>query len=450
MLLESTHGSAYSDGDGTGSPQSQQQQQSFLILKNSPSSDKPRMVLDWHGTVWEANPQACDLLSLSLDELLDGGLDKVLTTGDKVDLVKHVRLTSEGVNLDPLETTVSTRGGTQHFRWRFMRVEAETPQSSWVQCELTSLDGTTRNYAEGDGPRRRQARRATDATAEQLAEELAAARAQLEQMEEQLRIRRQTEDRLVARMTEVDKTLATRVQELRRINSDLASIGTLATGALRNEVKKTDAGLRALVNQFGEVLPAEVIVLLEATLAHTRTHYRLLDQMAAFANAGKQTVTRELIDIESIFREVAEALQEEGLNPRCQIHIGTLVPCEGDRTLLRTVAEQLLRNAIQFSMGNKDPVVDVACLEESARRTRKGPRTTTWVVRDNGVGFPKSKIHRLFSPCVVLHARQNLSGAGLGLATVRRAVDRLGGEVWAEGEEGKGASFYFSLPARQL
>src|SRR5207253_10957331 len=113
-------------------------------------------------------------------------------------------------------------------------------------------------------------------------------------------------------------------------------------------------------------------------------------------------------------------------------------PVKGDVRLLTDVLQNLLGNAWKFTAHTPD-----ARIEFGAARTAEGP--FAFHVRDNGPGFDPAYAYKLFAPFQRLHAAHEFEGTGIGLAIVRKIVVRHGGQVWAEGEPGKGAGFYFTL-----
>ena len=106
--------------------------------------------------------------------------------------------------------------------------------------------------------------------------------------------------------------------------------------------------------------------------------------------------------------------------------------------MIRQVFFNLLSNAIKFTRPRKTPVIEIGYLE--------GKGQNTYYVRDNGVGFDMQQAGKIFEVFQRLHDSSDFEGTGIGLAIVQRIIHKQGGKVWAEGEVGRGAAFYFTLP----
>jgi light-regulated signal transduction histidine kinase (bacteriophytochrome) len=141
-------------------------------------------------------------------------------------------------------------------------------------------------------------------------------------------------------------------------------------------------------------------------------------------------------------RETVEAIVAE-FDPhgRARVEIGALPELTGDPLLLRQVLVNLMTNAFKYSAGQAQPRIEVF------GATRDGMHVIT--VRDNGVGFEAAYADKLFGIFQRLHTVQEFEGLGVGLAIVRRIVERHGGRVWADSKLGQGASFSFSVPAQE-
>ncbi len=121
--------------------------------------------------------------------------------------------------------------------------------------------------------------------------------------------------------------------------------------------------------------------------------------------------------------------------------VGPLGRAQADPVMMRLVIENLLSNAIKYTRGQPEAVIEVV-------READRDGEAVFCVRDNGVGFDMSYVNKLFGVFQRLHRVEEFEGTGIGLANVRRIVERHGGQVWAEGVLGQGATFHFTLPLR--
>ena len=111
---------------------------------------------------------------------------------------------------------------------------------------------------------------------------------------------------------------------------------------------------------------------------------------------------------------------------------------QGDPDMIGLVLENLIGNAWKFTRQQPRPCIEFGTIEVQGMRA--------YFVRDNGAGFDMQFINKLFEPFHRLHGKEEFEGSGVGLATVQRIIHRHGGEIWAEGAVGQGATFYFTLP----
>jgi signal transduction histidine kinase len=142
------------------------------------------------------------------------------------------------------------------------------------------------------------------------------------------------------------------------------------------------------------------------------------------------------VDMNELVRETLTTLALDTM--RTEFTCEPLQPVEGDRALLADVVANLLTNAFKFSARRPSPRVEMGC------ETANGE--VIFYVRDNGVGFAPEHAGRLFEPFQRLHAADGYEGTGVGLAIVRRILERHGGRVWAESSPTRGSTFRFSLP----
>jgi len=164
----------------------------------------------------------------------------------------------------------------------------------------------------------------------------------------------------------------------------------------------------------------------------------LIDALQELAQISRSDMMSADVDLTDMVQVIAAELGMIDGDRRVSLEIAPGLTGRGDPRLLRTVLENLLENAWKYTCYCREPFI-------SFGRTQT-PRGDAFYVRDNGAGFDPAQAEELFNPFVRLHTEESYPGTGIGLATVRRIVERHGGEVWAEGASGNGATFYFTLP----
>jgi light-regulated signal transduction histidine kinase (bacteriophytochrome) len=163
---------------------------------------------------------------------------------------------------------------------------------------------------------------------------------------------------------------------------------------------------------------------------------RLLDALGAYSRLSQVELQPSRVPLGRVARELVAELRATG-DVEWQVH--EMPEVTGDPALLRQALRQLLVNALKFTRTRERPRIEVGTLA-------RGGRDLIAFVRDNGVGFEGGQAGRLFEVFARLHPTDEFEGVGIGLASVRRIVERHGGSTWAEGAPGEGATFYFSLP----
>jgi light-regulated signal transduction histidine kinase (bacteriophytochrome) len=139
----------------------------------------------------------------------------------------------------------------------------------------------------------------------------------------------------------------------------------------------------------------------------------------------------------SIVRNVTEDLRGQYSN-KASIKIHPLQSVIGDSSMIKQVVQNLVSNALKYSMKKEQPTIEIGCYNENG--------SIVYYVKDNGAGFNMQYYNKLFGVFQRLHSANEFEGTGVGLALVYRIITKHGGKIWAEGKENLGATFYFSLP----
>jgi light-regulated signal transduction histidine kinase (bacteriophytochrome) len=167
---------------------------------------------------------------------------------------------------------------------------------------------------------------------------------------------------------------------------------------------------------------------------------QLIDELLVFSRMGRAELHVVELDQDDL---VAEIIRENGFKKNAAIDwsIAALPRVHADPVLLRQVWFNLIDNAVKYSGKSTSPRIEIGCRFDPAANEQE------FFVRDNGAGFDMQYAGKLFGVFQRLHSAAEFEGTGIGLANVRRIVQRHGGRTWAEGHIGEGAVFYFSLPA---
>ncbi len=237
---------------------------------------------------------------------------------------------------------------------------------------------------------------------------------------------------------ELEARVRDRTAELEAAVRELEAFSYSVSHDLRAPLRAINGFAHILMEDFADRLPAEARGHLQVVHRNARTMGELIDGLLAFSRLGRADLLHRPVDCHATVRAVLEEFEPELRGRPIEIRIGELPPCEGDPLLLKQVWANLLSNALKFTHARAAPVVEIGGHEEDGRRI--------YFVRDNGAGFDMRHAGKLFGVFERLHSSGEFEGTGVGLAIVKRIVERHGGTVWAEGSVGQGATFSFALP----
>jgi len=233
--------------------------------------------------------------------------------------------------------------------------------------------------------------------------------------------------------------LARRAAALQRVNGNLESFTSSVAHDLRAPLRALAGFSEALLEDCGADLGEEGRGYAERIQAASHQMAMLIDDLLDLSRVARAEMNLQQVDLGAEVTRIAEDLQRDGLGRQVQFAIQRPVQVRADRSLIRTVLENLIGNAWKFTAGQDSPLIEFGTLPAAEEPG------VCYYVRDNGAGFDAAYAGKLFTPFERLHSAGEYPGSGVGLASVKQIVERHGGRVWAEGAVGAGATFYFTL-----
>ncbi len=226
-------------------------------------------------------------------------------------------------------------------------------------------------------------------------------------------------------------------EQLEAANHELEAFTYSVSHDLRAPLRGIDGYVKMLAEDFADRLDSEGNRMLEVVSSEARRMGRLIDDLLAFSRLGRQSLTKTPVDMTALASEEFEkAAATVAFEP--QFELQPLPQAHGDAGMLRQVFANLIRNAVKFSSRQPTSRIEIGFRHLDGQ--------CEYYVKDNGVGFDEKYSHKLFAVFQRLHSEEEFEGTGVGLALVQRVVGRHGGQVWAAGKPGEGATFTFSLP----
>ena len=238
-----------------------------------------------------------------------------------------------------------------------------------------------------------------------------------------------------------EMTLMGQTQQLESANKELESFSYSVSHDLRAPLRAITGYSQMILKKGSERFDEETRRRFRMITDNAEKMGRLIDDLLAFSRLGTQAVAKRSTDMEELVGEVWQELVTIHPGREMTLKSGPMPAAWGDRALLRQVYGNLLGNAAKFTRKRDAAVIEAgSCIRDNE---------TVYYVRDNGIGFDMKFYDKLFGVFQRLHGDEEYKGTGIGLALVKRIINRHGGRVWAEGEVDKGATFYFTLPTSQ-
>ena len=230
-------------------------------------------------------------------------------------------------------------------------------------------------------------------------------------------------------------------EEAEALIRELEAFSYSVSHDLRAPLRHLDGFLSLLSKRAYAGLDTQGKHYIDRTLDASRRMGRLIDDLLQFSRLGRNEIRRMAVNLNEIVEQAKADFEPDIGDRNIEWRIDRLPTVAADQSMLRLVMQNLVGNAIKFTRLCETAKIEIGC--------RPGPYAESVIfVKDNGAGFDMEYYNKLFQVFQRLHSEAQFEGTGIGLANVRRIIERHDGRVWAEGKVGEGAAFYFSLPSR--
>jgi PAS domain S-box-containing protein len=254
--------------------------------------------------------------------------------------------------------------------------------------------------------------------------------------------RKQAEANIRQLNERLEERVQQRTEELARANKELEAFSYSVSHDLKAPLRLISGLAGILMRQGQDNLTERQKESLQTIQVQVARMDALIKALLEFSRLTRKELRLEEVDtlplVEEVVAEQRQIFGDEA-GQRVTVDLSALPAVQADPVLLRTVFTNLLANAFKFTSKVQEPKITIDAEEQD--------KLYRFCIRDNGVGFPRGHTEKLFKVFQLLHGPGEFEGTGIGLASVRKIIERHGGQVFGEGDEGKGAMFCFTLPA---
>jgi PAS domain S-box-containing protein len=236
---------------------------------------------------------------------------------------------------------------------------------------------------------------------------------------------------------ELEERVRQRTEQLQAVNEELEAFAYSVSHDLRAPLRGIDGYTRFFIEDYGNLLDENGSTYLQKVREAAQRMNTLIDNLLQLSRLSRREMVFDHIDLSQLVQNVVNELLQDIPTRIVKFEITPGLDCTADKELLRVALTNLVSNALKFSSHENPSIVCFGATEQKGEQV--------FYIQDNGVGFDMEYVKILFQPFQRLHKPEEFEGTGIGLATVRRIIQRHGGEIWAESTPGQGATFYFTL-----
>jgi PAS domain S-box-containing protein len=236
---------------------------------------------------------------------------------------------------------------------------------------------------------------------------------------------------------ELERRVEERTSQLQTVNRELESFAYSVSHDLRAPLRSIDGYSQALLEDYETVLDKSGKHFLSRIRVSSQRMGQLIDDLLTLSRVTRREFRQQEVDLSAMAAEIIDVLRHQDTERAVAVVIEEAITASGDARMLRIVLENLLGNAWKFTKSRDTATIEFTTLVEN--------NSTVYRIADNGVGFNMEYADKLFKAFQRLHGMNEFEGTGIGLATVKRVIDRHGGRIWFEAQEDAGATCYFTI-----
>lgn len=251
--------------------------------------------------------------------------------------------------------------------------------------------------------------------------------------------KKRSEEKIKLLNADLENRVLERTSQLEEANKELQAFAYSVSHDLRAPLRAIDGFSKFVSEDYGAKLDSEGQRLLGLIRSNAQKMDKLIINILSLSKVTRGEQKKSKVDMTKMALSMFNEAASPEVQKRIKFVIESLPEIYADPTYIKQVWINLISNAIKFSSLKAEPEIKIGGYVDDGRHV--------YYISDNGVGFDPEYTHKLFGVFQRLHKANEFEGTGVGLAIVQRIIHRNGGTVWAEGKEGKGATFYFSLPA---
>lgn len=258
---------------------------------------------------------------------------------------------------------------------------------------------------------------------------------------EDVSARKQLEQEVRQREIILSDQVKLRTDELNRSNEELKRFAHVVAHDLKEPIRSMTALSQLVERQFAGKFTEEQDKWIAEIVHRGQRLNRFIDDLLLYAKAKEELIKTAVVDLEDLVCVVGEDLEAGVRETGAALEIGKLPKVLGESSHMTQIFQNLIANSLKYA-GTTKPAIKIGARAEDGH----------WLfwVKDNGIGVPPGKEESIFVPFYRAHELDARSGSGIGLAICKRIVERYGGKIWAESEEGRGTSIFFTIPSSRV